>query len=347
MSAPPTDPKSPPASARSARVVLIIVLAIPVFVAFALWAFSWPVARMAPNELPVGVAGPEAAAGPVAEQLRAQDGSFDVHVYEDEAQARAAIEDREVYGAFVLSPEAPPQMLTATAGSPAVAQLLSQLAAQQAPEGTEVAVVDVVPGPPGDPRGAAFNTSVMPLGLAGMATGAAVGFAGLRRGHALVALVGAAALVGAVGALIGHSWLEALDGSWLAVASVLGLMVLTGASLVAGCVSLLGPPGVGVGALFLVLLGTPWSGAASAPEMLPDPIGVIGQLLPTGSGVTMLRSVSGFDGAAIGFPLTVLLVWIALGLTGVLLGRRPGPGARPAPVPVPDDDQQVPAAARS
>ncbi|WP_326597236.1 ABC transporter permease [Streptomyces sp. NBC_01803] len=303
----------------------IVMLAIPAFVAFALWAFAWPAARSAPNDLPVGVAGPPAAAEQVAGHLRAEDGAFDVHVYPDAGAARAAIEDRDIYGAFVVGESGDTELLTARAASAAVADLLAHVAEEAAPEGATVPVTDVVPPSAGDPRGSVFNTTMLPLALAGIAVGAIVTLTGLRGGRAVAAVIGAALLAGLGGALIGHSWLGIFEGSWLEVAGVLALIALAGSATVAGAAALIGPPGIGLGALFVMLLGNPWSGAGSAPEMLPDPVGTIGQYLPTGAGATALRSVAYFDGAGAALAFTVLATWTVLGLTSLALRGRGKP----------------------
>ncbi|HCA87554.1 MAG TPA: hypothetical protein DEQ61_20045, partial [Streptomyces sp.] len=89
---------------------------------------------------------------------------------------------------------------------------------------------------------------------------------------------------------------------------------------VAGSAALLGRAGLGLGALLVVLLGNPLSGVTSAPQLLPEPAGAIGQLLPPGAGGALLRSVSFFDGSGAGMPALVLAVWTVLGLAAVLLG---------------------------
>ena len=66
--------------------------------------FAWPLAKLGPRDLPIGVGGAPAAAGAIEQKLAAQDGAFDIHRYADEAAAREAIADREVYGAFVATP---------------------------------------------------------------------------------------------------------------------------------------------------------------------------------------------------------------------------------------------------
>ncbi|MEU1702178.1 ABC transporter permease [Streptomyces pseudogriseolus] len=311
------SPTSLPAHRRVAAVLVLI----PVMVALALWAFAWPAARTAPRDLPLGVAGPPAATAPVAQELERREGAFDLHRYADEAEAWDAIEGREVYGAVVVTPEGP-KLLTASAASPAVAQLLQQAVTQQAQAaGQEITAEDVVPAPASDPRGAVLNTTVLPLALAGIGAGVAVTLLGLRGLTAVAALAGSATLVGVVAAALAHTWLDALPGDRWAVTGAFAMATLAVSAAVAGLAALLGRPGLGLGALLMMLIGNPFSGAASAPEMLPEPAGVIGQWLPPGAGVSLLRSVSYFDGAAATGPALTLTWWAVLGLGAVLVGH--------------------------
>ncbi|MEU5289977.1 ABC transporter permease [Streptomyces umbrinus] len=316
-SQPSQSPQQPTSPSHGRHVVAVVVL-VPVLVALALWAFAWPAARTAPRDLPLGVAGPATAVTQVQKQLEEHEGAFEIHRYADEAAARDAIEDRTVYGAVVVT-EQGPKLLTASAASPFVAQLLQQAVTQQA-GGAQVRTVDVVPAAKDDPRGSALTSSVLPLTLAGIAAGAVVTLLGLRGRRAIVALVGASVLVGLVAATLAGSWLGALTGNWWAQAGALGLATLAVGAAVAGLAALLGPPGIGLGGLVVMLLGNPFSGAATAPEMLPDPVGAIGQWLPPGAGVSLLRSISFFDGAAASGPALTLAWWAALGLGAILLG---------------------------
>ncbi|GAA2392752.1 hypothetical protein GCM10010420_16750 [Streptomyces glaucosporus] len=332
------SPSAPRPAPPPARGIVLIAVLVPVIAALALWAFAWPAARLAPRDLPVGVAGPAAATAPLERSLAARGGAFEVHRYAGEAAAREAIENREVYGAVVVSAGGP-ELLTASAASPAVAQLLREAVAGQAPPGTEVRVTDVVAAPPSDPRGAALGASLLPLSLAGVATGVLVWRFGLRGPYAPAALLAAAALAGAVAAALGHGWLGVLTGDWWAEAGTLALAVLAVGSAVAGLAALLGPAGIGLGALTVVLLGNPFSGAASAPELLPEPAGALGQWLPPGAAGTALRSVAYFDGHGAAGPVLVLALWSAFGLAALALGRRrgaPGPdGTARARSPLP------------
>lgn len=304
----------------STRRLLAVVVLVPLLAALALWAFAWPAARTAPRDLPLGVAGPAAATAQVEKELQRHEGAFELHRYADEAAARSAIEDRDVFGAVVVTPQGP-ELLTASAASPVVAQLLQQAVAQQtAASGAEVRTVDVVATPASDPRGAALSSSVLPLALAGIIAGAVVTLLGLRGLRAVTALVVSAALVGVIAAALAHSWLGALTGNWWAEAGALGLATLAVSAAVAGLAALVGPAGIGAVAFLVMFLGNPFAGAATAPQLLPDPVGTIGQWLPPGASATLLRSVSFFDGAAATGPALTLTWWAALGLGAVVLG---------------------------
>ncbi|MFF3993760.1 ABC transporter permease [Streptomyces cyaneofuscatus] len=305
------------------RRAVAVVLLIPLVVTLALWAFAWPAARIAPRDLPVGVAGAAPAADQLGRQFEQREGAFEVHRFDDEAAAREAIEDRVVYGAVVAGPESP-HVLTATAASPVVAQLLREAVTTAAPEGARVQVTDVVAAPPGDPRGSALGASVLPLALAGMGAGAAVTLLGLRGIRAALTLAGSAALVGLAATGVAHSWLGVITGDWWTEAGVLALTVLAIGAAVAGLASLLGPRGLGVAALLMILLGNSFSGVTSAPQLLPEPVGSLGQWLPPGAGGSLLRSVAFFDGSAAGGPVLTLALWSALGLAAVLVAGRRG-----------------------
>ncbi|MGW1121123.1 ABC transporter permease, partial [Streptomyces tanashiensis] len=285
-------------SAAAGRRTLAVLVLIPAVAALALWVFAWPAARIAPRDLPIGVAGPATVADAVERELGRHEGAFEIHRYEDGGAARAAIEDRDVYGAVVVTPGGT-ELLTASAGSPVVAGLLREAVTAQAPAGARVQVTDVVAAPAGDPRGAVLGASLLPLALVGAASGVATVLLGLRGARAVATLVGAAALAGLVGAALADSWLGALTGSWWAEAGVLGLTVLAIGSAFAGLATLLGKPGFGLGAALTILLGNAFSGMSSAPELLPTGVGALGQWLPPGAGGSALRSVSAFDGAAV------------------------------------------------
>ena len=307
--------------------VTAIVLALSAVLAIVVTAFAWPASRSAVHDVPVAVAGPPAAVAQVTERLeQARPGAFDVTALPDDAAARAAIEDREVYGAIVVGPQGA-SVLTASAASPAVAQGLTELArglaAQEQAQGRQpaVAVTDIAPTTADDPRGAGLGSAALPLVLAGLAGAVVLSLRVGGTGRRFVAALGLAVAGGAAITAVLQPWLGILAGSYLANTAVVALGIAAVAFPILGLVALVGAPGIGLGAAVMVLLGNPLSGAATAPEMLPEGWGAFGRLLPPGATGTLLRSVAFFDGAAIGGPLTVLLSWAAAGALLMGLGR--------------------------
>jgi hypothetical protein len=303
---------------------IAVLVAVPLLAALVLTLFAWPSAKLGPRDLPVGVAGPAPAAQAVQDRMEARDGAMEVHRYAGEAELRTAIEDRDVYGGFVASPGGA-KLLTASAASPVVAQQLAH-AAQET--GAPVTVEDVVPAPP---AGMALGSAVLPLVLAGILTGlAGVGLASSARGR-VAALGAVATVVGLAATAIVDSWLGVVGDDWLANAAALTLVVAAIAAVVAGAAALAGKAGAALAALTMVLVGNPFSGAASAPELLPQPVGWIGQLLPPGAGANLLRSTGYFHGEGAGDHALVLAAWALVGLTALVVAAVRLP--RRAPVP--------------
>jgi hypothetical protein len=286
------------------------ILVVPVVVAILVTLFAWPSARLEPRDLPVGVAGPPAAAQKVEQRVGA--GAFDVHRYADEAAARAAIEDREVYGALVATPGGG-KVLTASAASPLVAQHLTHAASEG---GAPVQVEDVVPM---TREGTALPSSVLPLVIAGILTGLAAVALGSTTVRRFTLVVAGSVLAGLGATAIVQSWLDVVGGDWLANAAAISLTIVAIAALVAGFEALLGKAGVALAALTMVFIGNPFSGAAHGPELLPQPVGDLGQLLPPGAGANLLRSTGFFDGAAAGGHVAVLAAWALLGFTALAI----------------------------
>ncbi len=300
--------RKPPPLVQAGLVSAGVVLLQGLLVAW----FAWPSQQTAPRDLPVVVAGPAPVTGPVADRLRAaHPGAFAVSTAPDTAAADLAIRDRNAYAAFVFDRGAV-SLHVASAAGPAVSTLLGQ-AAQQLGDGRQVPVVDVVPAPAGDPRGAGFATGLLPLVLTSVACGVVLLFVVGSHAVRLVGLLAFAVLAGAVAVAVMHG-LGVLTGPYLPAAGAVGLLALAISAAVAGLGAALGRAGLGLGVLLAFLLGTPISGLGSAPELLPRPWGTLGQLLPPGAGGTLLRSVAFFDGAAAARPALVLGCWALVGL---------------------------------
>lgn len=314
LAGPAVAPARDPGSSRPVRIGGLVLLLTAVVVVL-LVAFAWPSTRSTVHGIPLGLAGP--GAGQVEAALPA--GAFTPRRYADEAAARAAIRNREVYGAVLAGPGAP-TVLTASAASATVAQALGQVATRLgAATGTPVRVQDVVPAPAADPRGAGLAAGTLPLVIAGMlAAGLLTTLVAGRRARVAGALA-FAVVGGAAMAAVLQFWIGAVTGPYLATSAVLALGVAAVTVPVLALESVFGPAGLGLGGGVMIALGNPLSGATSAPEMLPDGWGRLGQLLPPGAESTLLRSVSFFDGGGTG-ALAVLLCWLAGGLLLAVAG---------------------------
>ena len=327
------------------RRVIGISAGVSVLIGLLITAFVWPSSQIEPREVPVVVAGPAPAVAEVEAQLHeAAPGAFDVEAVTDAPAARQAIEDREAYGAVVLDASGPPRILTASAASPAVATALQGIAAQMATQGEgALSVEDVVPLPAEDPRGIGFNSGALPMVMGGLAAGVVVALTvtGLRRRFYSATL--AAAGGGVVAALVMHSWLGVLDGSWWAEAGAFTLAIAAVSFTVLSLQALVGRAGLGLAAFVVMLLGNPLSGVTSAPEMLPSGWGALGQALPPGAGGSLLRSVAFCDGAGAGEPVLVRSLWIAGALLAAAVGAAVA-GRRERRVAVSDEttNQAVP-----
>ena len=282
-------------------------------------AFAWPAARSEPRDVPLAVAGPGPAVAQVKAGLdQAMPGGFDVTAVPDRAAAVQLIQDRDAYGAIVLD-SAQPEVLTASAGGPVVAQLLTQLSTRLSPQ-SPAKVTDIVPLPKDDPRGAGLAAGALPLVLGGIiAAGALTQLvrSGSRRmiGAVAFAITGGLAL-----AAVLQYWLGSFEGSYLGNAGVIAMSIAAISLTLLGLEWLLGTAGLALGGALMMLLGNPLSGMTSAPEMLPSGWGALGQLLPPGAAGTALRSVSFFDGAGAARPLVVLTCWLVAGLALCALG---------------------------
>ena len=161
-------------------------------------------------------------------------------------------------------------VLTASAASPAVAQLLGQVATGLGEaQGVQVPVEDVRPMPGDDPNGAGLDAGALPLVLGGWIAAVIL----------LVAVHGAArqaggafafAILGGFGlTAVLQFWCGSLDGNYVVTSVAVALAIAATAWTILGLRSALGVASLGVGAVLLILLGNPLSRLASAPNCCP------------------------------------------------------------------------------
>jgi len=308
----------PPAAIRATGIIVVLT----VVLAIVAIAFALPAARSKPHDVPIGAAGPMAASGRIADILEQHaPAAFAITYYPGEEALRDAIRNRDVYGGISFGPDGPPRLLIATGGSPMVAQMLTQIGndiAQQA--GMPLHTEDLAPPTASDPRGAGLAASALPITLAGLLP--AVALVLLLRYKVWTRFV--AAVVFAAGAGITISALlryvfGSIDHNTWGVAAGLTLGLLAAGLSMLGLGSLFGRAGLAIGALLALLLGNPLSGLNSAPEMLPSGWGALGQWLPQGATVTLLRSTAFFAGEGAITAIAVLACWAVAGTALIVI----------------------------
>jgi hypothetical protein len=300
---------------------LILVFA---FTALFVAAFHNP----KPHEIDVGVVAPQQQAAQVQQGLdRALPGAFHVRAYASESAARQALLDTDVHGVLVPGrPQA--RVLVAGAYSvPATDVVERGLSAAAKAQGASATVQDLKPLPQSDSRGlSSFFTIVgtlIPSLLFGVALSVFGGALAARVRWGAVAAY--AVLAGLVVAFNVDTLVGALQGHFLSIALIAGLLALATAAATHGLGRLLGPPGLGLAVLVVLLYGLSSSGGALSYQFEPGAYRAVSQLLPPGAALTALRNVQYFDWSATTGPILVLCAWIVGGLGTGLLGERFGP----------------------
>jgi hypothetical protein len=284
-------------------------------------AFLWPSFTASAHNLPIAVAGPSAQSTAVESALtKASPNTFAFTTVGNRADAVSLIKQRKDYGAIVLG--ASPEVLTASAANPTVAQLLGQLAPT-----LHATTTDVVALASTDPRGSTIGASSFPMVLGGILGGALIAFVVVgvwRRVVALgiYAIVGSAAITGVL-----QGWFGGLLGNYFVNAGAIALVLVGIGGTMLGLVALVGRAGIAVGPVLFLLGANPISAAALPLEFLASPWGAVGQSFPPGAGATLLRELSYFPLADMAFPWLVLAGWAVLGLLLSTLGHFRNAGA--------------------
>lgn len=305
--------------------VLLVGLTAIVVAQFALvLMFAWSFSRAGPHELPLAISGPSGAEHALAHGLeRSQPGAFEVTFVTGAPAARAAVSDRRVYAAVLLS-RAGAVVYLASAASPAVAQLLAQalpVVVEHVMPGAVVTMSDLAPNPVDDPNGTALPTALIPLTMTSIAAGVVIGLFARGRRKRLVTLVGYSVLAGLLVTVALRDVIGGLGGSWIGNELVITLAAASIAAASCGLATVAGIAGILLTLLVVWFFGFAFSGATTAWQLMPTPWGHLAQYLPVGATNTGLRSVAFFDGAESTMPLVVLGAWTLAGIALTLAGR--------------------------
>jgi len=284
-----------------------------------------------PHDIPVGLVGPAPAVQQISSSFGANaPGGFQFTTYASEQDARAALDDRSVDGVLVL--DSGTLIVAGAAGDGATGVITVAFTNAFKAQGKALTVETVHPFASGDAHGLILFFVVVATLISTLAsqailfaTGRPVGL-GMRLGFIAVygVLVGLTAMGMATWISGGYG-----DGFW-AAAGLVALASMAIGSLVAGLARLLGPPGIGLAAL-LMLLSLVSSGGPIGSQFLPDFYRALAPWTIAAQVYTALRGALFFGGAALATPTAVLAGWLVVGLALILLGglaagRKAKPG---------------------
>lgn len=318
------------------RVALIATTA----VTLVLLAFMWPSYSSSVQNLPVTISGTEQATRPIESKLTGG-GQFEVTRVADRAEAVDSIRRHDSYGGIVVTGRRI-EVLTASAASPVVSQALSGVAqgmlvqlqgqalaqasgsqdgSRSAATSPQVVVTDVVPLSQDDPRGTVLGVAGLPMTMGGMIGGILISLLVVGHWRRAAAILAYGVVASLVLTLVLHAWFGALTGNFALEWLVVGLSLIATASIIVGFQGLIGPPGIGVGAIITMFIGNPLSSAAAPPEFLPWHWGTIGQWFVPGATSALLRLTSYFPDAPTARYWWALILWAAIGMALLLFGH--------------------------
>lgn len=273
-----------------------------------------------PHDIPVGLSGPPAAIDPIVAGFdQKAPGSFAFTTYASDADALAAIDDREIVGALIVGQAGPRLVVGGGAGDAVTGAVSGAFTAAFAAQGVDLTTETVRALPAGDAHGIVLFFLVLAMAIGSIVTGAAtiLGGSGRPWGEQAVVLAVYAVLAGIVG-VVTAAWLADGYGNGVWAAMAAAILLALAVSLVVGAAGRwLGAGGVALSAAVVVLLGLVSSGGPLGSAFLPDAYRAIAPWLPVGPAVEAMRSVLAFDGAGVLGPVAVLAGWAVIGVLGL------------------------------
>jgi hypothetical protein len=290
-----------------------------------------------PHDLRVGLVGPAPAVQQITSAFATNaPGVFAFTSYSSEADARAAIDSRDIDAALLLG-QSPHLVVAGAAGDANTGVITSALTNVFQAQGAKLDVEVVHPFFAGDAHGLVLFFVVVAVIISSLVVLAVllatreVSFA-----NRLIVVLAFAVLAGPI-AMGTADWIAGDYGSGLW--SAIGLLMLASAAVgavVAGLVRLLGRPGFGLAALVVVLLDLVSSGGPAGSQFLPDFYRSMAPWMPAAQLYSGLRGALYFDGSGVGSSIGVLAAWLAGGLALMLVGELVfSLTHRSAPVPQP------------
>ena len=278
-------------------------------------------ARPAPHRLPLAVVAPAPVAARIVGALRlGAPKAIDPHGYRSLHEARSALLAGRVDGVLAAGSTVD-TLYVAQAAGPPIATALDQVAGNLAAQRHVPLVVrDLVPLAGGDSSGLGLFYLVLACVLGGyVGTIMIMAHTGpMPAAQRTMQLAGTAAACGAILVALAHLVVGS-DPLPLSAVAVAALTVFAVAVCTWALLAALGRLAVPVAIGLFVILGSPSSGGAVPPSLLPGLYSTIGRWLPNGAAVSALRDMTYFPAASPTRPLLVLTGWAAIGLIGALI----------------------------
>ncbi|MDY6997423.1 MAG: hypothetical protein SW019_12540 [Actinomycetota bacterium] len=313
---PDVHPEAPPFRDRSAlRKTALALAGLIVFVIAMVASYSGAFANPTLHHMSVAVAAPQA----FVDGLREEPG-LHVEPADSPQAARQQVYERRADTAFAVTPEQGMTIYVAGGGgrsTAAAAEKVGRASATRA--GLPVSVEDVAPTSAADPSGTVEFYAVIFLSIGASLGAALLGrWMGSVRTPATLALrtvslAGfSAVLAGAVTVYVGPV-LGALTGHGWQVFGVLWLYAMAVGAAVTGVAAAFGTAASVALGLFLVVVGNAAAAGPVGRPLLSGFYSTLTGLVPQGSGVSLLRSVSYFAGHGSLTPLLTLGAWAGAG----------------------------------
>jgi len=273
-----------------------------------------------PHDIAVGIVAPQQ----MADQLTAgfaqnAPGAFKFTTYATDADARTAIDQRDVVASLIVGQTGPTLVVAGAAGDAIAGGVTAAFTNVFAAQGQTLNVETVHPFGTGDPHGIILFFTLLATLISSVICGAlAVLTDPSRRWTTVVGIVVVYAVAaGIVGALTA-SWIASDYGN--AIVGLMAMLALASAAIglvIAALARLLGVAGVGLGVFFIVLLGLISSGGPLGSAFLPDVYRAIAPWLPVEPAFSAMRGVLYFDAAGITTQVLSLTAWALIGLVGL------------------------------
>lgn len=304
--------------------VLILQLG---FIASYVAAFHQPT----PRDIPIAVVAeqglPADIAIDTAARLNAIDGApLATRTADSTGEARTLLRDREILGAYVLSPSGTDTLVTASAAGSSISAALESIFTEvEQSQNRQFVVRDEIPVGIHDNRGLSGFYLAVGWVVGGYLLAAAIGLLvgapnSLREAASQLGVFAAySVLSGALGAWLVTHVLGTFAGHWFPLWLLGAGVVFATSVFTLGLRAAIGVAAVPIAIIVFVILGNPSAGGAFGPNVLPEFYAAVGRWITPGVGTEGVRSIVYFSGTGLGQPALALALYAVVGVALLLV----------------------------